>query len=65
MITHDVQEALMMADRLAVMADGKLVALGAPQDLGNTADPHVRDLLDMPRRQARRVRDRLADTANG
>jgi osmoprotectant transport system ATP-binding protein len=66
MITHDVQEALLLADRLAVMAEGKLLALGTPQELaqGDVA-PHVRDLLDMPRRQARRVRERLADSGNG
>jgi osmoprotectant transport system ATP-binding protein len=66
MITHDVQEALLMADRLAVMAEGRLIALGTPQELAQPgADPHVRALLDMPRRQARRVRERLADNANG
>lgn len=66
MITHDVQEALLLADRLAVMAEGRLLALGTPQELaqGEVAQ-HVRDLLEMPRRQARRVRERLADSANG
>jgi osmoprotectant transport system ATP-binding protein len=66
MITHDVQEALLMADRLAVMAEGRLLALGAPQQLAEAgADAHVRALLDMPRRQARRVRERLGDDARG
>jgi len=66
MITHDIQEALLLADRLAVMADGKLVAHGTPQELaqGDVAT-EVRTLLDMPRRQARRVRERLADSGNG
>jgi osmoprotectant transport system ATP-binding protein len=66
MITHDVQEALLMADRLAVMAEGRLLALGTPQQLAEAdADARVRALLDMPRRQARRVRERLADDARG
>jgi len=66
MITHDIQEALLLADRLAVMADGKLLALGTPPELaqGEVA-PSVQALLDMPRRQARRVRERLADRADG
>ncbi len=66
MITHDIQEALLLADRLAVMADGKLLALGTPQELAQgDAAPSVQALLDMPRRQARRVRERLADRADG
>ncbi|MEZ5994865.1 MAG: ATP-binding cassette domain-containing protein [Hyphomonadaceae bacterium] len=66
MITHDIQEALLLADRIAVMADGRMVAAGAPNDLaGAGGDPRVLALLEMPRRQARRVRERLADNANG
>jgi osmoprotectant transport system ATP-binding protein len=66
MITHDVQEALLMADRLAVMAEGRMLALGTPQELAlGAGDARVRALLEMPRRQARRVRERLADDARG
>jgi osmoprotectant transport system ATP-binding protein len=65
MITHDVQEALLMADRLAVMAGGRILAQGTPGELSRIDDPHVRALLEMPRRQARRVRARLEDAANG
>jgi osmoprotectant transport system ATP-binding protein len=65
MITHDVQEALLMADRLAVMAEGRILAQGTPGELSRVANQHVRALLDMPRRQARRVRARLEDPANG
>ncbi len=32
-VTHDQLEALTMADRIALMADGKLAAYGAPDDL--------------------------------
>ena len=65
MVTHDMQEAILLADRIAVMRHGKLVAVGAPGELHCAADPEVRDLLDMPRRQAERVRERLAEEGGG
>ena len=33
MITHDMTEALLLADRVAVMHEGRLVALGTAQEL--------------------------------
>jgi len=33
LVTHDQEEALSLADRLAVMRDGRLVQLGAPEDV--------------------------------
>ena len=60
MVTHDMQEAILLADRIVVMRAGRIVADGAPQTLLDTAeDPEVRALIDMPRRQAERVRTRL------
>jgi iron(III) transport system ATP-binding protein len=40
LVTHDQDEALSMADRIAVLRDGKIVQYAAPQDLYNRpADP--------------------------
>ncbi len=66
MVTHDMQEAILLADRIAVMRQGRLVAEGAPGELvSDSADPGVRALLDMPRRQAERVRARLGEEGGG
>ena len=56
MVTHDVLEALLLADRLVVMRDGSIVASGTPHEMMNDArDAEVRKLMDMPRRQMKRV----------
>ncbi len=64
MVTHDVLEALLLADRIVVMRDGGIVADGTAQALmRDHPDSHVRELMAMPRRQAERVRALLADRA--
>jgi osmoprotectant transport system ATP-binding protein len=55
MITHDMTEALLLADRVAVMRSGKLLALGRPAELSNSSDAYVGELLRTPRRQAERL----------
>jgi osmoprotectant transport system ATP-binding protein len=56
MITHDMVEALLLADRIAVMRSGKLVADGAPGAMmAHTADDFVSELMQTPRRQAERL----------
>ena len=46
MITHDMMEALLLADRIAVMRDGRIVADGTPRCLmAHTDDDFVRELM--------------------
>jgi osmoprotectant transport system ATP-binding protein len=60
MITHDMTEALLLADRVAVMREGRLVALGTAAELSRSDDLYVRELLGTPRRQAERLRAALS-----
>ena len=56
LVTHDMAEALLLADEIAVMRDGRIVQIGAPADLLlRPADPYVETLLATPRREAERV----------
>src|SRR5471030_194457 len=55
MITHDMTEAILLADRIAVMRGGKLLAQGTPAELSKSGDAYVGELLRTPRRQAERL----------
>ncbi len=61
MVTHDVQEAVLLADRIVVLMDGAVVADGAPAELlRGCADPRAAGLLAAPKRAADRVAAILA-----
>jgi osmoprotectant transport system ATP-binding protein len=56
MITHDVLEAVLLADRVIVLRGGRVVADGTPRELlSQHPDDGVRAMMDMPRKQAERV----------
>jgi len=65
MVTHDVMEAVLLSDRIIVMRQGRIVADGQPHELLVAhPDAGVRALMDMPRRQAERVRALMQDRAH-
>jgi osmoprotectant transport system ATP-binding protein len=55
MITHDMTEAILLADRIAVMRGGKVLAQGTPAELAASRDTYVAELLRTPRRQTERL----------
>ena len=52
MVTHDIAEALLLADRVIVLIDGRIRADAAPADLLRSDDPEVKAMIAVPRRQA-------------
>ena len=65
-VTHDMTEALLLGDRIAIMNQGRLLQIGTPAELLRApADDFVRELLETPRRQAEAVESLLAGNTGG
>lgn len=66
MVTHDMAEALLMADRIAVMDEGRLLQYDTPSALlANPAGDVVSRMLESPLREAGRVAALKADAEGG
>ncbi len=52
-VTHDMVEALILGDRIAVMQDGRIVQIGTPKELLlHPANDYVDQLMSTPKKQA-------------
>ncbi|MBS1811500.1 MAG: ABC transporter ATP-binding protein [Acidobacteria bacterium] len=62
-VTHDMVEALLLGDRIAVMQDGQIIQIGTPRELlVQPANEYVEQLMRTPKNQAERVA-KLLNTA--
>jgi len=60
MVTHDMTEALLLADRIGVMREGALVQIGTPRQLLDApADGFVAAMINTPKRRAQRLAEAL------
>ena len=58
MVTHDMTEALFMADQIAVMKDGEILQIGSPKELLNRpGHDYVEKLIEIPRTKANRLEE--------
>jgi ABC-type proline/glycine betaine transport system ATPase subunit len=58
MVTHDVTEAFLLGDRVAVMKDGRLLQLDSPAQLVRSpADAYVKSLLETTLSQLTRLEE--------
>ena len=66
MVTHDMTEALLSANVIAVMNAGRLVQVGTPRELlVSPADEFVAALMATPRRQAEQLESLVAEPVTG
>ena len=56
-VTHEMASAFRIADRMAMLYKGSLIAVGTKEELQSSSHPRIRQFLD-------RVPDQIADTAS-
>lgn len=62
-VTHDLAEACLLADRIAILRAGRLVQTGTPAEIARSpADAEVADWIDTPRRRWEETAARLDAT---
>ena len=44
-VTHDMISAYKIADRIAMLYEGKIIAVGTPREIKNTTNPIVRQFI--------------------
>lgn len=44
-VTHDMTSAYKIADRIAMLYDGRIIAAGTPEEIRNTKDPYVKQFI--------------------
>jgi osmoprotectant transport system ATP-binding protein len=60
LVTHDMTEALLLADRVAVMRNGELLQVATPKELvAAPANDFVRAMIEFPRRRAKRFAEAM------
>ena len=60
LVTHDMTEAMLLADTIAVMREGRIVQAAGPRELLDApADDFVRALIETPRRRAKRLAETM------
>ena len=63
-VTHDMTEALILGDRIAVMNEGELVQIGRPEQLlREPANDYIEELMATPKRQMQQVERLLEQNA--
>ena len=56
-VTHEMASAFRIADRMAMLYKGTLIAVGTKEELQSSSHPRIRQFFD-------RVPDQIADTAS-